>query len=356
MRRIHVRATLGGQTVDTTVDSKVAQYYIERYLQGVRERPDLDRRIDEIHARTAYGMPQRDFLYALSEQFSPDFATAFLADRLLRDGQSRPFRQLYERELAKARAGQIPDTRSAAHAYLLLFVPGWVYQSVKHTGADLAGHRALIAQLGIENRLIPIAESGTVDANADHIARELSEAAIAGKQLVVISASTGGPSTALALAKLDAPKRESVTAWVNVGGLLQGTAIADLAVRLPVSLYTRAVLYMNGWDYASVQSMTTERSRERFAISGAVREMFCVNYIGIPFSGDIGRGVRLEYRYLRRKGPNDALTLITDALVPDAVTIAVLGADHYHRDPEATLRTAALTAAVIKYVDGTRRP
>src|SRR5262245_16048966 len=117
MRPIRVRATLAGQSVDTTVDSKVAKYYIERYLQGVRERPDLDRRIDDVHARAADGVPLREFLGPLAEQFSPDFATAFLADRLLRDEKSRSFRQLYERELDKARAGQIPDTRSAAHEY-----------------------------------------------------------------------------------------------------------------------------------------------------------------------------------------------------------------------------------------------
>jgi hypothetical protein len=351
MRRIRVRATLAGQSVDTTVDSEVARYYIERYLQGVKERPDLDWRIDEIHARAADGVPLREFLCELSVRFSPDFATAFLADRLLRHGKSRPFRQLYDRELAKARAGQIPDTRPTAHEYLLLFVPGWVYESVKHTGADLAGQRELITRWGIENYLIPIADSGTVDANADYIAKELSSALTTSKRVVLISASTGGPSTALALAKLDAAKRERVKAWVNVGGLLNGTAIADVAVRLPVSLYTRAVLYINGWDYASVHSMTTERSRERFAIAAAVQEMFCVNYIGIPFSGDIGLRTFVEYRYLRRKGPNDGLTLITDALVPDAVTIPVLGVDHYHRDAEANLRTAALTATVIKHLD-----
>jgi hypothetical protein len=46
------------------------------------------------------------------------------------------------------------------------------------------------------------------------------------------------------------------------------------------------------------------------------------------------------------------VTLITDALVPDAATIAVLGTDHFHNDPEADLRTTAMTGALLKYVDG----
>ena len=352
MRRIRVRATLARQSVDTTVDLPVAKYYIERYLQGVRERPDLDRRIDQVNARAGDGVPTRELLREFSHEFSPDFATALLADRLLRDGKSRPFRQLYEHELAKARTGQIADTPPTADQYLFLFVPGWVYESVKELGADLAGPRQLITRRGIQNYLIPIAETGTIDANADHIAEELSRAASTGKRLVVTSASTGGPSTALALAKLGVRERERVKAWVNVGGLLRGSAIADVAVRLPRRLLTLAVCYIKGWEYASVQSMTTKRSRERFAMAAVVREMFCVNYIGIPFSGDVGPPARREYRYLRREGPNDGLTLITDALVPDAATIAVLGADHYHNDPEASLRTTAVTDAVLKYVDG----
>src|SRR5690348_1175378 len=105
MRRIRVRATLGRQSVDTTVDSQVAKYYIERYLQGVRERPDLDRRIDQVDARAGDGVPTRELLRELSRELSPDFATALLADRLLREERSRTLRQLYERELGKARAG-----------------------------------------------------------------------------------------------------------------------------------------------------------------------------------------------------------------------------------------------------------
>jgi hypothetical protein len=275
MRRICVRATLAGQSVDTTVDAQVAKYYIERYLQGVRERPDLDRKIDEFHARAGDGVPTHEFLREFSREFSPDTATAFVADRLLREETSRPFRQLYERELANARAGQIPDTPpTTLDKYLFLVVPGFVYQSVKESGADLAGHRQLITRRGIQNYLIPIPETGTIDANADQIAEELSRAAATGKRLIVTSASTGGPSTALALAGLGAPERERVKAWVNVGGLLRGSAIADVADRLPRRLLSRALFYIKGWQYASVQSMMTERSRERFAMVAGVPEIF----------------------------------------------------------------------------------
>lgn len=352
MRRLRVRASIAGQSVDTTVDSEIAKYYIERYLQGIRERPDLDGRIDAVHASAQNGMPTREFLRELSRQFSTDFATAFLADRILRDERSRPLRESYERALANARAGQGQAPHPSAHEYLFLLVPGWVYESVKDSGADMAGHRELFTRLDIENRLIPIAESGTVDANADHIAEEVARAAVGGKRLVVTSASSGGPSTALALSKLAPAHRERVYAWVNVGGLLHGSAIADRAARAPYSLLIRLLLLLKGWDYASVQSMMTERSRERFAAAVAAREVFCVNYIGIPFSGDVADRARREYRYLSREGPNDGLTLITDALVPDAVTIAALGADHYHRDPEASLRTAALTSAVLTHLEG----
>jgi hypothetical protein len=354
--RIPVRATLAGQSIDTTVDSHAAWYYLERFLQGHREEPDLDRAIEQVHAQTEGGMPAREFLRDLSRRFSVDFAAAVLARRLLQDERSRSFRYLFEQELEATRARSVGDpalTLPAAGDYTFLFVPGYAYRTAKESGADLARHRDLLTRSAIGNRLLLIEEAGPIEENAEHIARELSQASTTSKRIIVISASTGGPSTALALASLSASQRRSIKAWVNVGGLIQGTALADRAARLPHRWIIRTLMFFRRWPWASVESMRTVRSRARFVQTPIPDDVFCLNYIGIPFSGDITERARPEYRRLRAEGPNDGLTLITDAIVPHGVTIAVLGADHYQADAGAVLRTAALTRAVLRYLGET---
>src|SRR5688500_8033164 len=128
---IRVQATLCGQRIDTTVDSELTRYYLEQYLQGARENPDLDEQIDRVHAAVGGAVPTREYLRELSQRFSTDFATAVLANRLLRDERSRAFRELFERELVAVRTGGAAALLThAAEAYRFLFVPGWVYQSV----------------------------------------------------------------------------------------------------------------------------------------------------------------------------------------------------------------------------------
>jgi hypothetical protein len=51
---IAARGSVGGQTIDTRVDSEVARYYLANYLAGERGHAVLDERIDHIY-RSANG-------------------------------------------------------------------------------------------------------------------------------------------------------------------------------------------------------------------------------------------------------------------------------------------------------------
>lgn len=46
---IAARGSVGGQTIDTRVDSEVARYHLANYLAGERDHAVLDERIDHIY-------------------------------------------------------------------------------------------------------------------------------------------------------------------------------------------------------------------------------------------------------------------------------------------------------------------
>jgi hypothetical protein len=77
-----------------------------------------------------------------------------------------------------------------------------------------------------------------------------------------------------------------------------------------------------------------------------------VNYVGIPFSGqvvDMGLGF---YNMLKAQGPNDGPTLIPDALAP-GYTIVEVGMDHFmNNDPEIDIKTPALVPVLLKLIEG----
>ncbi len=348
-----VRGEVAGQTVDTMVDSEAARYYLAHYLRGERREPTYDAAFDALHAEPSEALPTRARLKALSERYSPDFAALFFVQRLETHAPNRPLRTAFEREFARLRAGApARDPRFAG--YLVLFVPGWDYMySSVITGADFALPRQRLAEAGLDNRLVEIPPHGAVEDNATVIAREIEQRRGGGKKLIVVSTSSAGPAVALALGeRLPAAATLHVRAWINVGGILQGTPVADRHLGFPLSLLARPYAWIMGWPWEAVESMSTARSRERFARLRLPAHLLTINYFGVPLSGQVTPLAIDNYLAMRPDGPNDGLTLIADALVPDSPSLAALGRDHFlAEDPEIGLRTLALAHTLMDYLE-----
>jgi hypothetical protein len=61
-----VRGMVGGQMIDTRVDSEVARYYVANYLAGKHGDAALDERIDRVYRSANGDLPNRDDLKKLS--------------------------------------------------------------------------------------------------------------------------------------------------------------------------------------------------------------------------------------------------------------------------------------------------
>lgn len=286
----------------------------------------------------------RDALAAVARATTLDEAAAQFATAVERVPRNRAFRTRFDAALAGPLAPPAGQER-----YLFVFVPGWLYRTNPDSGADLARPRAVLAARGYAVQLAEIEENATVEANGEALAAELERLAGDGRRLILISTSKAGPETQLALDRLERAGRAAhIAAWVNIGGLLNGTAVADHWDSWPRSWLAAAAFVFLGHGTASIGSMTTGARRARFAELRLPAGLVTVNYIGAPRAAEVNPGSQGEYAILAPHGPNDGLTLLADALVPQGVTVVERGFDHYFAAPDIDRRIAAMAQAVLE--------
>src|SRR5258707_3114804 len=343
---------LAGEAISTTVDSGLAKYYLENSLSQTAVNSELDRRIRDIEQRFKKRPLDWLTLREISAETTPDFATLFFIKQSLSDSRNARLQKAYRQEVHRIDAATRRTTRAVAarselRKYKLIFVPGVHYLSDQSSGADFYSQRQLFRQLGLSIELAATQEDGTIEENAAIIAGVVRSESRSSTPLILISASKAGPETALALGKMLEPSETtSVKAWLSVGGLVEGTFLADHVTGWPKSWLARIVLRYSGIDPRSLPGMTTTASRERMKEIRLPLHIFMLQFVGAPLSGDIANDVRHRYIELRKNGPNDGLTLLADELVPHGVTIIEPGLDHFYRDPEIDLKSLALANIV----------
>lgn len=346
--KIPVKSDVFGQRIETTVDSAAARYFIERYLPGRKENSALDVQFDDLYQRHGKSMPTRETLHAVSRDFSVDVAAIFLADHLLRDECNRALHHSFTRELSS----EAPLASDVA-PYVLLFAPGWDYVATGHlTGANFAAPRKLATAFGLDHVLVALPPIASVEDNARVLQQEIQRQIQRGKRILLAGASSSGPAIQLALSELlTAHEITSVKAWINLGGILQGSPLIDQFQSWPKRwLFNLGLAYM-GWDRDAVMSMSVAHRRPRFQRLNKIPGLLIINYVGIPLSGQISRNASDKYPLLREKGPNDGLTLLTDIIAPGSVTLVALGSDHFFaEDPEINRKTAAMIRVVFAYL------
>jgi hypothetical protein len=335
-----LKGELAGIAIDTRVDSPLVQAMFDE------SQTDSSR----ISCPGDDPIPSAESLRSVTKSYSPDVATLVLIQCLARIPDIQRSQYLFLQELAAVRRGEDARRRAfldaRARQYLVLFMPGWSYQSNGHiTGADLRIPRQILSDAGFENYLVPIPEAGSVSQNAAILADAIER--YNHKQIIIVSASSAGPAVALALGE-NAQRNARVAGWLNIGGVLRGAPIIDYFQPWTKSWLLRIACMVEGWEYSHIRSLSMAESKPRFSALTLPSHITVVNYIGIPFSGDITDFAADFYPILKKLGPNDGLTLITDALAP-GYTIMAVGSDHFVReDPEIDLKTAALVPTLFK--------
>jgi hypothetical protein len=340
---LRVTGDFAGERLDTTVDSEIARYYAERYSRGERGDARFDAALAAIDRSLGDRVPTSDELAQVARTHSTDLAALVVAARLHNGAQSEP---LYQRFRHALQSGATPLDSDI----VFLFVPGWLYRADLTTGADFARFRKLLADHGARTALIETGENAGVEDNAALIADSVRRAAQSERRIVLVGGSKGGPEVELALSRLhDDPSARSVVAWVNIGGLLHGTPLADFASSWPARWLVRWAIVPDG-SLEGIESLATARSARRREALRLPAHVLTVNLVAIPLSGQVSAPAQSGYARLRAHGPNDGLTFVSDAIAAGGVTIPVLGADHYFRTPDIEAKTLALARALSEHL------
>lgn len=337
---IPVVGVVSEQRISTRVDSEAARYLIADYLAGKGQGDALHARIDALYRDRDQNVSRRELLNLLSEEFSVDFAAAYFADRIGRNADNRRFREIYQeyrRAFAKGRT-KLP---AGIDGYEVIFVPTYLYKRLPLTGSDFAVPKKAMEKIGMPFQFIETVEDGSVETNAEIVARAIAERQRGGRRLILISASKSGPEVAMALTRLGDARTSHVAGWVNAVGALQGTPLADGRALADVEDLVGSV------NPAGRESLMTERSRRRFDDFRVPEHILIVNYFGVPFSGDVSSWARRGFDLLSKYGPNDGILLLADMVFPRGATVVELGLDHFLLDGNIDAATVGLVSALI---------
>jgi len=343
-----VRGMVGGQIIETRVDSEVARYYLANYLAGNHTNPILDARIDQAYQTTNGTVPGRNPLKQVSDEFSTDFAALLLADEISRVPVNRRFRKVFDEAYDYARKAY-PEGHAklpaAAAQYEALIVPTYLYNRTNFSGADLAAPRKALEKVGLTCHFVETSDDGPIESNAEIVMAAIRARAHSRRRLIIISASKSSPEVALALTKLGPAETRHVAVWINTVGALQGTPLIDDNVLPELEFIVGKV------DEAGVESMSVARSRQRFKTFRIPEHVLVVNFFGIPLSGSVSFRARRGFFPMQKYGPNDGMVLLADMILPGGITLTELGSDHFLMDQHLDVTAVALAITVIRWLE-----
>ena len=186
-----------------------------------------------------------------------------------------------------------------------------------------------------------------------YLSKEIIEYSQSGKKIIIGGASSAGPAIHLCLGEqLNKEQRQSVKAWINLAGILQGSPLIEYLQEWPRRWVVNIYMWLRGWHLDELMSMAVEPSRKRFERLSISEDVLIINYLGVPLSGQVSIHSQDKYPLFAQEGPNDGLTLLADAIAPNSMTIIALGRDHFlAEDPRIDAKTIALTKTVISYLE-----
>lgn len=342
---LYAEGEIVGELVGANMDSEIAKYALapseDEPVEIKRQRQTLEQAVGEI--------PTAAELQYLTQQGSTDFASVVYARAMLAQPSNRRWQTRSHHLRTQLDAGKTKQRLQKIFAdHHALVVPGWHWQTRPETGAALTYPRKILASYGLHSTLVETDEHGSVEQNGKIVAQAIKDAQSLQKSIVLVSASKGGADTAYALgAELNGDRLPYLKGWLNVGGIIAGSTLIDLAADDP-----QHWLDWLGFDQdtplTAVLGLTTANASARLANLQFSDEVIIINYAALPFSSTLQEKPRYGYANLATYGPNDGAALIQQLLVPGGHTVLEIGLDHYMRSPRAMHRLVALLLMIME--------
>lgn len=337
----------------TTVDPPDTDCAIRRYFVAdlCADEVELLERAGRLHPRLKFADLTAAKMQTLTDEIGAgDLATAFYYRKLIAAPRNYAlFRDILRREAEiVARRGSRDFSRSGV---LVAYVPGMFYNENPDTRARGAALQRISRAMGLASTLVPIDQSAPPVENGRFICSYLRYSGAA--KIVLASVSKGGSDVKMALAQCGgADYFRKVRAWINIGGLLGGTALVERMESSWAERWkTKLWFFSKGLQYKGLLGIGRQADNPLVQATRIPRHVQVVNIIGLPLARYVTPAARDSYGYLIRFGPNDGLTLAADALPPGTPTFASLKNDHYFQRGMSAERVAAVLGYVIDRIE-----
>ncbi|MES2780756.1 MAG: hypothetical protein V4651_12755 [Bacteroidota bacterium] len=279
---------------------------------------------------------------------SMDVATLYFMQRAYQDKQNKQAQDLYLTYLDQLSDNNFKQQLSPLADFYVAFVPGLDYNDTTN-GGNFARQRRLLAASGIQNELILTDDWGLTDDNALTVAKRLIELSKQHEKIIVVSASKGGLETAIALGKVLKPEEtKSIKAWISVGGILNGSPVADTYLCWPKCWIAEIGLMTVGQKISLVQDVSYKKRAAEFTDFNFPDNIKRVHFVGAPLATQIHKRIKSNYCSIKKFGPNDGITPLMDEVSQNGIIVSELGLDHYYSSPSIDKKTIALALVVAK--------
>lgn len=221
------------------------------------------------------------------------------------------------------------DSFVSPSSFRVAIVPGAFYREYPTAGADGRQLVEVLARLGYEHEVLPLPSFRRLDAGADGILAWLDKHR--GEPVVLISLSIGGGEVKRALAR-NPEAFTSVLGWVNLSGILEGTALINwLFTQRLRYLAVRALFWWHGYPAGGLDDL---RRGDAALLSTPLKlpeHLPAIHVIGFPaYEHLTAAWGRRGHKRLASLGPNDGGgILLGDVFSRPGFIYPVWGADHY---------------------------
>ena len=326
---IPVEGILFGRPFQTIVDHELAK--------TILTNPD-DSNVQQLFSDYGARELNSETLSEIVQNYSFDVATLFFVNKLYEQEKNRHIQDFY---LAAIDTLSLENISFLQNCFIA-FVPGFRYQHIDN-GGDFIQQRLLLESAGIAHELIAIEGTGLVDVNAQIITDRLQDLNRLHRNIIVISVSKGGLETAIALGKLANPENlSSVKAWINVGGILKGTPVADRWAKPFMRFWISCGLF---WKRIKVNlnglltDMSYKNGVERYSTLKIPSEIKTINLVSAPLAQQDKSAIFTS--------PNDRFSPLADAITENGTVVIEMGLDHYFSEIDLNVRMIAILHYIV---------
>ncbi|TGM81963.1 hypothetical protein EHR01_04025 [Leptospira mtsangambouensis] len=290
----------------------------------VLDETDLFLKAKSIFPKINFRNFEANQLLEIQKTYGIDLATAFLYDLIRNRSESTSFYKKLESFAPES--GNFGKIKGK-----VLVVPAGLYEELPEYAGDGSLILSIAKKFGLEASKIPVLSKGKISENVKIILDTIKKEK---EPLYVFSFSKGSSDFRVFLESY--PEISSkVKLWISICGVHKGLHLVERFVgnSKVKNFFSKSLLNVVGipLEFVSDFSLQSELLNQSYSIP---KHLKTVSVVGFPIESHLKGTIRGRYQYLSRFGPNDGITLLLDAILPESKIIPVWGADHYFRSPK----------------------